>query len=62
MEYHCSDCDMAVKGLTCVKCEAELVHDEITVEGNTVQVSKCPNDCGKIKSPQCCGHDMDATV
>jgi hypothetical protein len=23
-----------------------------------VQVSKCPNDHGKIKSPMCCGADM----
>ena len=25
---------------------------------NDVQISKCPNDHGKIKSPLCCGQDM----
>lgn len=59
MEYHCSDCGMVVKGVICGKCDAELVHDEIIVDGKPVQVSKCPNGCGKIKSPQCCGHDMN---
>ena len=60
MEYHCSDCDMAVKGLTCAKCDAPLVDDEVTLEdGKKVRVAKCPKDCGKIKSPQCCGHDME---
>jgi hypothetical protein len=27
-----------------------------------VQISKCPNDHGKIKSPLCCGQDMSCTV
>lgn len=60
MQYHCVDCDMTVKGLTCAKCDTELVHDKIEVDGKEVRVSKCPNDHGKIKSPQCCGHDMEA--
>lgn len=59
MEYQCTDCGMAVKGLTCGKCDAELEHCQITVDGKTVQVAQCPNNCGKIKSPQCCGHDME---
>lgn len=63
MGYHCSDCNMAVKGLTCAKCSTPLVHDEITTpEGKNIQVAKCPNNCGKIKSPQCCGHDMEVEM
>jgi len=27
-----------------------------------VQISKCPNDHGKIKSPLCCGQDMSCAV
>lgn len=59
MEYHCSSCNMSVKALVCAKCDAELVPDEITKkDGTKVQVACCPNHCGKIKSPQCCGADM----
>ena len=59
MEYHCDDCGMGVKGLSCAECGQELLHDEIQTEaGEIVQVSKCPKGCGMIKSPQCCGHDM----
>jgi len=60
-EYECCDCGMGVKGLTCTSCGLELEHGTLTTDdGTEVQVSKCPNDCGKIKSPMCCGHDMDA--
>jgi hypothetical protein len=31
-------------------------------DGNEVQISKCPNDHGKIKSPLCCGQDMSCKV
>ena len=49
---------MAVEGLVC-SCGAELVHETLTNEdGSTVDVSKCPDGHGKIKSPTCCGHDM----
>ncbi len=59
MQYQCEKCGMAVKGMTCAKCNAELVPDKITKEdGTIIQVAKCPNGCGKIKSPQCCGMDM----
>lgn len=59
MEYSCDKCHMGVKGLTCTKCNAELVKDKVTQKtGGDVQVSKCPNGCGMIKSPVCCGHDM----
>jgi hypothetical protein len=31
-------------------------------DGTQVQISKCPNEHGKIKSPLCCGQDMTCTV
>jgi len=31
-------------------------------DGNQVQVSTCPNEHGKIKSPLCCGNDMSCTI
>ena len=43
----------------CGSCNAPLVDATLTKDdGSTVQVSKCPNDHGKIKSPLCCGADM----
>ena len=60
--YECSECGMAVNA-TCAKCDAPLVNDLLKLEdGSEVQVSKCPNDHGKIKSPLCCGQDMTCTV
>ena len=45
------------------KCDAPLVNDMLTIDdGTQVQISKCPNDHGKIKSPLCCGQDMTCTV
>ncbi len=58
MECKCEKCGMEVKGLTCGKCDAALVTDTITKEGKSVQVAKCPEGCGMIKSPACCGQDM----
>jgi len=59
VQYSCNNCDMSVSGLTCGACGKELVHGTITTDdGNTVNVSKCPDGCGKIKSPMCCGNDM----
>ncbi|EKD71584.1 MAG: hypothetical protein ACD_46C00155G0006 [uncultured bacterium] len=59
MEYHCNKCGMGVKGLTCTKCNAELVEGSVkTQSGTEVTVAKCPNKCGMIKSPTCCAHDM----
>lgn len=50
---------MGVKGLTCSKCNSNLVQDNIsTADGKKVQVAKCPKGCGMIKSPTCCGQDM----
>ena len=57
--YECSDCGMGVEGLTCRQCGQPLRHAKIKdKQGKEVQVSECPEKCGKIKSPQCCGHDM----
>ena len=60
--YECSICGMAVNA-TCAKCGAPLVNGTIKLEdGTEVQVSKCPNDHGMIKSPLCCGQDMTCSV
>ena len=56
--YNCSSCGMSVNA-TCGNCNAPLVAANLTKDdGSTVQVSKCPNAHGKIKSPMCCGADM----
>ena len=56
--YECNKCGMSVNA-TCGICSEPLVDDTITTDDNSeVQVSKCPNDHGKIKSPSCCGQDM----
>jgi hypothetical protein len=45
--------------MTCGECGTELVNDSITTEGGqNVQVSKCPDGHGMIKSPMCCAEDM----
>ena len=57
--YECSKCGMGVNA-TCAKCNSALVNDVIIKEDTTqIQVSKCPNEHGKIKSPMCCGQDMN---
>jgi hypothetical protein len=48
---------------TCAKCDAPLVDDILKLEdGTQVQISKCPNGHGKIKSPMCCGEDMSCKI
>ena len=59
--YECSICGMSVNA-TCGKCNEPLIDDTIDVDGSEVQVSKCPNGHGKIKSPSCCGKDMNCSV
>ncbi len=50
---------MAVNA-SCAKCDAPLENDVLKLDnGNEVQISKCPNGHGKIKSPTCCGIDMN---
>jgi hypothetical protein len=57
--YECAVCGMSVNA-SCGKCDAPLVNDTLTLDnGKQVQISKCPNDHGKIKSPMCCGQDMN---
>lgn len=59
--YACNACGMAVEPV-CAKCHDPLINDVVTTEtGEQIQVSKCPNNHGKIKSPQCCGQDMNCS-
>ena len=62
MECKCEKCGMGVKGLMCSKCNTALVPDTISKEGREIHVAKCPKGCGMIKSPQCCGHDMECSL
>jgi len=56
--YKCPKCNMSVNA-TCGKCNEPLINDTLKLENNTeVQISRCPNDDGKIKSPLCRGQDM----
>ena len=60
--YECSKCGMSVNA-TWGKCNKPLVDDILKLDdGNQVQISKCPDDHGKIKSPLCCGQDMSCAV
>ncbi|MBC8479857.1 MAG: hypothetical protein H8D44_00075 [Actinobacteria bacterium] len=53
---------MAVNA-TCTKCDAPLENDMLTIDdGTQVQISKCPNEHGKKKSPLCGGQDMTCTI
>lgn len=60
MEYECQQCGMGVKGLTCSKCGKHLVSKTVMVNNKEVQVAECPSGCGRIKSPMCCGQDMQS--
>ena len=60
MKYECSKCKMSIEEPVCGKCGTHLELDTIeTKEGKKVLVCSCPKGCGKIKSPQCCGEDMN---
>ena len=60
--YECASCGMSVNA-ACGKCDESLVDDIIkNDDGSDVQVSKCPNGHGKIKSPSCCGQDMNCAL
>ena len=48
---------------TCGHCDAPLENGSLDLpDGNSVQISSCPNGHGKIKSPLCCGQDMSCSV
>ncbi len=60
--YTCEKCGMGVNA-TCAKCDAPLENDSLAMpDGSNVQISKCPNGHGKIKSPMCCGEDMSCSL
>ena len=60
--YSCSKCGMSVNA-TCGKCNAPLMNGNLKLDnGNSVQISECPNKHGKIKSPLCCGQDMTCST
>ena len=60
--YKCKKCGMSVNA-SCGECIAPLVNGMLDLDdGNQVQVSTCPNEHGKIKSPLCCGNDMSCTI
>jgi len=59
MAYKCEVCGMGIGSMTCAECNKELEHDSVTTEdGNVINVSKCPDNHGMVKSPMCCGQDM----
>jgi hypothetical protein len=61
--YTCAKCGMSVGTMTCGKCDKELVHDTLALDGGkTVDIAKCPEGHGKVKSPMCCGEDMSCPV
>ena len=46
----------------CGKCDEKLLNDTLEIENGSVQISKCSNRLGKIKSPLCCGKDITCTL
>ena len=60
--YSCNQCGMSVNA-SCGACDAPLVNGMLDLDdGTSVQISECPNEHGKIKSPLCCGQDMTCSV
>ena len=60
--YECDNCGMSVNA-TCAKCDEPLVDGSLKLDDeSSVQISKCPNGHGKIKSPMCCGSDMNCSL
>lgn len=61
--YTCDKCGMSVGTMTCGKCGKQLEHDQLTKpDGAKVNVAKCPDGHGKVKSPMCCGQDMTCAI
>ena len=60
--YKCEKCGFSINA-TCGECNDQLVDDILTLnDGSKVQIAKCPNDHGKIKSPSCCGEEMVCNI
>jgi len=60
--YDCSICGMKVNA-TCATCNEPLQNDWLILDdGKKVQIAQCPSCAGKIKSPLCCGQDMQCAV
>ena len=60
--YECNKWGMPVK-TSCAKCDEDLIDDVLKLKnGSEVQISKCPNNHGKIKSPLCCGENMSCNL
>jgi hypothetical protein len=60
--YSCAKCEMSVNA-SCAKCNLPLVNDSLALaDGSNVQISRCPQCEGKIKSPMCCGSDMSCSI
>ena len=60
--YTCEKCGMSVN-MTCGQCGQARVHETLTKDnGGTVDVSKCPDGHGMIKSPMCCAEDMTCSL
>ena len=53
----CNKCGMSVNAI-CGKCDEKLLNVSLEVENGSVQISKCRNGYGKIKSLLCCGQYM----
>ncbi len=61
--YTCATCGMSIGMITCGACGQELVHETLTKDdGGSVDVSKCPEGHGMVKSPMCCGQDMTCAM
>ena len=60
--YECDQCGMSVNATFGI-CDAPLEDYILELDdGTQVQISKCPNEHGKIKSPLCCGEDMSCSL
>ena len=60
--YECASCGMAVNA-SCATCDQPLENDHLSLDdGSEVQISICISCEGKIKSPQCCGEDMNCAL
>ena len=59
--YSCDQCGMQVTNLTCGSAVAPLS----TSRSNATAILlafRVPPGCGRIKSPMCCGSDMEAAA